>query len=240
MPLSQWQAEEKNCELRPADSLEAQLARRLGALGLRHHGTIRTHTNRSVMLSLSSRGTLRLHRGYAHAPDRVLAAIVRFLDARLSRSDRKAAEREFLAFPVEEFAPPSHPRRRARPRPGDAPLIARLTALHAELNRRHFGGRLSPIPLRLSTRMRRRLGEVSVDIRTGNPLEIALNRRHVLQHPWSEVEHTMLHEMIHQWQAENGLPVDHRAGFRRKAEEVGVGRGVGRRSSAAPAHPVSS
>ena len=233
MPLSRSQVEER--------SYEAQLTARLRALGLHHHGPIRTHTNRSVMVSLSGRGTLRLHRGYAHAPDRVLAAIVRFLNGGFSRSDRKAAEREFLAFPVEEFAPPRQPRRRSRARPEDAPMMARLAALHAALNQRHFGGRLSPIPLRLSTRMRRRLGEVSVDLRTGRALEIALNRRHVLQHPWAEVEHTMLHEMIHQWQAENGLPVDHRAGFRRKAEEVGVGRGVSRRSSAAPAaHPVSS
>jgi hypothetical protein len=36
------------------------------------------------------------------------------------------------------------------------------------------------------------------------------------------VEHTLLHEMVHQWQAENGLPVDHRGGFRRKAREVGI------------------
>jgi hypothetical protein len=31
-----------------------------------------------------------------------------------------------------------------------------------------------------------------------------------------------LHEMVHQWQAETGLPVDHGASFRRKAREVGV------------------
>jgi len=32
----------------------------------------------------------------------------------------------------------------------------------------------------------------------------------------------MLHEMVHQWQAETGLPVDHGPLFRAKAREVGV------------------
>jgi hypothetical protein len=70
--------------------------------------------------------------------------------------------------------------------------------------------------------MRSRLGELAVDIRTGRPVEIGLSRRHLARHPWAEVEHTMLHEMVHQWQAENGLSVDHGRTFRRKAAEVGV------------------
>jgi hypothetical protein len=70
--------------------------------------------------------------------------------------------------------------------------------------------------------MRSRLGEVAVDVKSGRPVEIALSRRHIARHPWAEVEHTMLHEMVHQWQAENGLPVNHGAGFRRKAAEVGA------------------
>jgi hypothetical protein len=36
------------------------------------------------------------------------------------------------------------------------------------------------------------------------------------------VEATVLHEMVHQWQAETGRPVDHGPGFRAKAEELGV------------------
>jgi predicted SprT family Zn-dependent metalloprotease len=70
--------------------------------------------------------------------------------------------------------------------------------------------------------MRTRLGEVSVDLRTGKPIEIALSRRHLADHPWSEVEHTMLHEMVHQWQAETGRSIDHGPTFREKAREVGV------------------
>jgi hypothetical protein len=70
--------------------------------------------------------------------------------------------------------------------------------------------------------MRRRLGELSVDLNTGRPTEIGLSRRHLTRHLWAEVEHTMLHEMVHQWQAENGLAVDHGPTFRRKAKELGV------------------
>jgi hypothetical protein len=211
------------------------LAARLGALGLVGVERIRTHANRTVMLSLS-RGTLRIHRGYAQAPDRVLRAIVRFLAPHVPRALRRVAQREFLAFPVEEHAPPrpAPARRPERERPGDVAVLARLRDSHRRLNDRHFGGGLGEIPIRLSGRMRTRLGELSADRRDGRPIEIAISRRHVARHPWAEVEHTLLHEMVHQWQGETGLPLDHGAGFRRKAREVGildrarrpVGRGV--------------
>ncbi|HEX6105828.1 MAG TPA: SprT-like domain-containing protein [Gemmatimonadales bacterium] len=200
-----------------------QLPERLRLLGLTQVEQVQTHANRTVMVSLSARGVLRLHRGYAWAPDRVLRAIVRFLDPRLPRALRRLAEREFLDFPVEQHSP-SAPRatRRERPRPGDLLVLHRLVQAHDRLNAEHFESRLGSLPIRLSGRMRTRLGELSVDLRTGRPLEIAISRRHIARHPWPEVEHTLLHEMVHQWQAENGLRVDHGAAFRRKAVEVGV------------------
>ncbi len=198
------------------------LAHRLSLLGLRDVTRVRTHTNRTVMVSLS-RGVLRIHRGYGFASDRVLQAIVRFLNPRLPRATRRAAEREFLAFPVEEYAPPPQvPRRTERPQPGDLLLLHRLRRSFDRFNAEHFAGTLSDLPIRLSARMRSRLGELSVDLRTGRPLEIALSRRHLARHPWHEVEHTLLHEMVHQWQAETGRPVDHGLTFRKKAREVGV------------------
>ncbi len=204
-------------------ALEEQLPDRLRLLGLRDVERVATHTNRTVMVSLTARRVLRLHRGYAWAPDRVLRAIVRFLDPRVPRALRRLAEREFLAFPVEHHAPPpERPPRRDRPRPGDLLILHRLPQAHERLNGLHFGGALSDLPIRLSGRMRMRLGELSVDLRTGRPLEITISRRHAIRHAWAEVEHTLLHEMVHQWQAENGLRVDHRATFRRKAAEVGV------------------
>src|SRR4029077_15821790 len=122
--------------------------------------------------------------GYASAPDRVLRAIVRFLDPRVPRSLRRGAEREFLAFPVEEYAPsPPKPPRQDRPRPGDLMLLLRLASLHERLNAERFGGSLATIPIRLSGRMRTRLGELVVDLRTGQVGEIAISRRHLLRHP---------------------------------------------------------
>jgi hypothetical protein len=204
-------------------ALPDHLPERLRLLGLRDVSRILTHTNRTVMVSIGSDGTLRLHRGYAWASDRVLRAIVRFLDPRVPRRLRRSAQRELLSFPVEQYAPaPPRPIRRERPRPGDIRLIDRLQRLHAELNGRHFGDTLGDLPIRLSGRMRTRLGELAVDLKGGRPLEIAISRRHLARHEWAEVEHTMLHEMVHQWQAESGLRVDHGPSFRRKAREVGV------------------
>jgi hypothetical protein len=69
--------------------------------------------------------------------------------------------------------------------------------------------------------MRTRLGQLSVNLKTGEVNEIAISRKH-LRNGWAEVEKTVLHEMVHQWQVENRLPLDHGPGFRRKAREVGI------------------
>ena len=204
-------------------SLPDYLPERLRQLGLREVSRILTHTNRTVMVSIGSDGTVRIHRGYAWASDRVLRAVVRFLDPRVARRLRREAQRELLAFPAEQYVP--SPPRAPRPepvRPGDLRLLERLRQTLAELNRRHFDGTLGELPIRLSGRMRTRLGELAVELRSGRPLEIAISRRHLARHDWAEVEHTLLHEMVHQWQAESGLRVDHGPTFRRKAREVGV------------------
>ena len=198
------------------------LAHRLKLLGLRDVDRVLTHTNRTVMVSLARR-VLRLHRGYASAPDRVLRAIVRFLNPRVPRVARRLAEREFLGFPAEEYAPPPvRPPRRERPRPGDLLLLQRLGDLHQRLNHEHCGGALGAISSRLAGRMRTRLGELAMDCRTGQVEEMAISRLHIVRHSWAEVEHTVLHEMVHQWQAESGLVVDHGPTFRRKARELGI------------------
>ena len=205
------------------------LSARLYLLGLHGVSRVVTHTNRSVMVSVGKRRVLRIHAGYAFASDTVLRAIIRFLDPRLPRGVRRAAERELLAFPVEEYAASGPPRlRQERPRPGDLLLLHRLSQAFDRFNREHFTGKLSTVPIRLSGRMRTRLGELSVDLRTGRPIEIAISRRHIARHRWSEVEQTLLHEMVHQWQAESGLPVDHGPLFREKARQVGVVPGAKR------------
>jgi hypothetical protein len=101
-------------------------------------------------------------------------------------------------------------------------MIAELARLHGRLSELHFGGKLATIQLRISDRMRTRLGEVTVDAHTHEPQEIAISRRHLERDGWSEVEHTMLHEMIHQWQAETGRKIDHGMSFKSKAAEIGI------------------
>ena len=156
------------------EAAETELRRRLHSLGMPAFRGFATHTNRTVLLSVTGRGVLRLHRGFAWAPDRVLAAIVRYVRPGTHRATRRAAELEFLAFPVEAHAAPSRPSRRGaeRPRPGDDALLARLIEIHARLNAAHFGGALPVIRFRLSGRMRSRLGELSVDARIDDVVDV--------------------------------------------------------------------
>ena len=201
---------------------EDLLAVRLRSLGLAPGRKVITHTNGTVMLSITPTGPLRLHRGYYHAPDRVLRAIIRYLNSRLPKDRRRLAEREFLSFPVQLYAPrrAREPRRESS-RPGDDAVLGRLGEIHRRLNDTWFEGSLQPLAFRLSGRMRTRLGEVCL-IRNGAILDIAISRRHIRSDGWAEVEQTVLHEMVHQWQAETGQPVDHGRVFRRKALEVGI------------------
>ncbi len=174
------------------------------------------------MVSLTSRGELRVHREYAVAPDRVLHAIVRFVAPRTRRAERLAAERVLLSWPISSEGSTPRPRAADQTRPGEEATIARLEACWRELNAQHFGGSLAPVPIGLSSRMRRRLGELVYDRITSQPVRIVISRRLLRRHPWREVEETLLHEMVHQWQAETGATVDHGTGFRRKAREVGI------------------
>jgi len=157
------------------------------------------------------------------APNEVLAAIVRFVMPGARRSVRLTARHTFLAFPAETHAPaPPWPPREPERRPEDERLLAHLRQLHADLNRLHFDGELSPIRIVVSRRMRRRLGEVRLDRHAGRAVLIAISRRHIRRDGWTEATATLLHEMIHQWQAETGRPVDHGARFRQKAAQVGI------------------
>lgn len=189
---------------------------RLQELGLRGIDTLVLMRTRTVMVSLIGQ-TLRVHEGYADAPEPVLRAIVTFATAR-HRATRSAARDEILAHDVER-GPAT---RRAEPaKPGDVALIASLMTAHKEMNASKFGATLSEIPIRLSGRMATRLGHFDPGSRF-TPPEIVMSRRHVVRHGWKEAMHTLLHEMVHQWQHETGQPVDHLAGFRRKCREVGI------------------
>lgn len=195
----------------------AMLLHRLHALGLHSVDTITLMRTRRVMVSLLGR-TLRIHEGYANAPEPVLRAVVTFATAR-TRAARLTARDVILAHPVDR--PPAQ-RREEVARPGDGPLLARLADAHADMNAAHFAGTLSRIPVRLSGRMKTRLGHYSPAGEDGPSAEIVLSRRHLRRDGWSEGMHTLLHEMVHQWQDETARPLDHGPAFRRKAKEVGV------------------
>ena len=204
----------------------ALLERRLTAHGLRPVSRLRVTNNRTVLVSFSRNRVLSVHQGYTRAPDRVLQAIVRFVAPGTSRQMRRAAEHEIRSFhPVAARAPGgagSAPRRAAdRPQPGDLAALQRLGELFDEYNRRHFGGDLPGVPIRLSGRMRSRLGHLSLGDQ-GQSVGITISRSHLGAHGWDEVAHTLLHEMVHLWQLATGRKVDHGREFRAKAREAGV------------------
>jgi hypothetical protein len=98
--------------------------------------------------------------------------------------------------------------------------VARLRAAHAALNDERFAGELGRVTIRVSRRMRSRLGHYSPGPRSAP--EIAIARRHARRDGWASVLETLVHEMVHQWQHETGRPVAHDAAFRRKCREVGI------------------
>ena len=106
--------------------------------------------------------------------------------------------------------------------PADEPLVRVLEHHHARLNETRFGGELTSIPIRVSRRMKSRLGHYVLRGQERCGAEIVISRRHIRRNGWDEAVHTLLHEMVHQWQDERGLTVDHGLDFRRKARSVGI------------------
>jgi len=216
----------------PAITAEDLLAR-LRSLGLKRINTLTLTRNRAVMVSFRG-GELRVHEAYLSAEETVLRAIVQFVEGR-TRAERRAAQRHILTHDV-----PSVPRRitRERTAPQDLPIAARLAEAHRDLNARHFGGALREVPIRVSRRMRSRLGHYTAATPAGDPPEIAISRSHLRRHGWDETLHTLLHEMVHQWQDETGRPIDHGRAFRAKAREVGI-EAAARRMLCAPAPRIA-
>jgi hypothetical protein len=70
--------------------------------------------------------------------------------------------------------------------------------------------------------MKSRLGHYTLRGQPNCEPEIVISSRHIRRHGWSEAVETLLHEMVHQWQDETGLKVDHGREFRRKAKQVGI------------------
>ena len=200
--------------LRP---LEREFLERLAALGLTRVSSLRLTGNRRVMVSFKG-SQLRVHRGYVDAPEDVLHAIVQFVEAK-NRRLRATARRTLLGFRID--TPPAR-RRREPTHPADAPIAAELSGWHARLNVERFDGALRAMDVRISRRMRTRLGHYAAANKAGDPAEIVISRHHVTRHGLDEALRTLLHEMVHQWQDEQGMTLDHGPGFRAKARAVGI------------------
>jgi hypothetical protein len=197
-------------------SAAAALLARLRALGLR--GITRATLTRNRTTMVSFRGdALRLHHAFVTAPEAILRAVVDFVNGRGAR--RREARRVLAGFEI-PYAAEDRVRRRPTAHPDDAALVARLRDAHAALNAERFDGALQPVAIRVSRRMRSRLGHYSPGLRS-EP-EIAIARRHVRRDGFGSVLETLVHEMVHQWQHETGRPVAHDPAFRRKCRDVGI------------------
>ena len=197
-----------------------ELRGRFRRLGLGSQYRVRLTTNRTVVVSYSG-GELRIHNSFLGADEEVWKAIITFVHGR-NRVSRQEARRTILEFPVARSNDP--PRRRRTPertKPADLPVIRELSRWHSEYNVKRFGSALREIPIRISRRMKSRLGHYSPASGGCEP-EIVLSRRHIRRDGWDEALHTLLHEMVHQWQDEQGFVVDHGSIFRAKARAVGI------------------
>ena len=200
---------------RNAEELRARLMR----LGLGARYTVRLTSNKTVVVSYSG-GELRIHNSFLAADEDVWKAIITFVHAR-NRDVRQEARRTILEFPVATGAATRPARKPEKNHPADAPLVAELTRWHSAYNVERFGSTLRPVPIRISRRMKSRLGHYTPATDGAKP-EIVLSRRHIRRDGWTEALHTLLHEMVHQWQDEQGLAVDHGSTFRAKARAVGI------------------
>lgn len=163
----------------------------------------------------------------------------------LGADDRATVGRPATPHPAHVVPPPkvrpTRPRTARKPRDGttagepagakrvraprthrdDVEFVHRLQEAHAEYNHALFDDALAPVVIRVSRRMKNRLGHY-MEAGRGLPAEIAISRRHITRDPWDDVLHTLVHEMVHQWQDENGHALDHSQVFRRKAREIGI------------------
>jgi hypothetical protein len=201
----------------PRSDEAAALLATLRARGLRSIRSLTLTRNARVMVSFRG-DEMRVHRGYRDAPPEVLDAMVRLVEGR-TKAIRREAGRFIVANSPAGIS--EEPRRRERTHPDDEAWSARLVDEHRRLNAERFGSALKPIAVRVSRRMKSRLGHYSPAIGEASA-EIAISRRHIRRHGWDDAIETLVHEMVHQWQAETGAPLDHGPGFRKKATEVGI------------------
>jgi len=182
-----------------------ELLRGWGAGGLR---TVRLRSNRSTIWSITQRGEcLNLHRAFAAAPEEVLRDLAVIATSGGLADDRaRSASRRVSAWtPLHRELERIRGRARRSGRPvgpccATADQVRYLRCMYRYLNRARFGGRLpAGVPLRLSARMKSRLGHMKPGELEGRRrvLEIALNVDLMLAENDGIRHDTLVHEMAH-------------------------------------------
>lgn len=192
---------------------EEQVLAFLRDRGAKRLRAVRLRTNRSTIWSLTRGGAqLNLHRAFAAAPAPLLAHFVTIVnDGGLATERARDASRRLSEWPplARDLARIRADAARTGASPsgfGVGPCCATpaqrryLRRLYRYLNRSRFGGRLPvSVPIRLSNRMRSRLGQMvpgEIDGRR-RVLEIALNVDLMVSGNGHARLDTLVHEMAH-------------------------------------------
>ncbi len=93
-----------------------------------------------------------------------------------------------------------------------------VQTLYREMNQQHFEGKLPDCRIELSRKLVRTAGKIWPRTRL-----MRLSLTYHEQYGQLELSNTILHEMIHLWLFEQGLPSGHTPRFRQKLIEVGLG-----------------
>jgi hypothetical protein len=191
-----------------ADSLLRMLARR----GCRRLDDVRFKKNRGRIISLSKDGrTLHVHACFQDAPDEIVNAVVTFLKAgRRSYAYRESIRvmRDYFDAHAPKYAPITAEEEDHRvkrdierlPCVGNSDQRAFLREAYARYNSGLFGSKLPSVKLRLSDRMRSRLGHIRYHTTSTDErivLELALNIHLLLPGNEAILLDTLLHEMTH-------------------------------------------
>lgn len=190
---------------------EPELLLRLRQQGASRLKRVAYRMNRSTLWSLTQNGTvLNVHAAYREAPSNVVDAFARIASAQRRTSgyyDAMKTVREWegietaMRRAIEEHLKTSVATRRSRLRCAGTPeQRAHLRREYERLNHSRFEAQLpNEIALRLSDRMRSRLGHIVPRIHDGVRVveEIALNRKLLRSGNERVCEETLLHEMAH-------------------------------------------
>ncbi|MEK9500066.1 SprT family zinc-dependent metalloprotease [Gaopeijia maritima] len=197
--------------MRPEGLAAEEILSRLHDLGAHRLRRVVLRRNRSTIWSLTSRRTvLNLHVAYRRAPDDVIAAFAVLARETGRRSAAyREARRRVARWPG--LAPELRRiRSRARPQRPPSEGVGHCCATPAQrvylqrlyrwLNHTRFDGMLPPmVPIRLSSRFSRRLGQLVPGMEGERRVvaEIALSADLMLEANARELVDTLVHEMAH-------------------------------------------